>query len=492
MRGRVSIRTALAAMLFVAGLQIPIEAGETESVPSRISSPPDVAPAADVVVLSRGRRKPLLTQARETVASLIDVNGGDPLVTYLSLIFESEAWFHEKCLVPGRELSDRLFTGQDVVSPHEVEEAFRQELHEPIRREILRLRAARAHGRTVDAGELAALETIWEQYGILLTKWQGIRFGINDELYNFIEDNFRYQFRCFPDPTSTEGWWLTLAEAQQALTTGPEALRAGVTAYEGCRTSFLAGDSEGFSEHVAALKAAQRSLGAQDSNPILPDSLVRVELLYYAVDFKMVGLILFALCGLLYATYALRTTRSFLLGAYVTLGAGILWNCWIVGGHTAIAGRLPLKNLNEVYLVVLFFVPLIGALLDFLLKNPVYSGMSVALCIVGFVGSHFLKADGYVITPLVAILQSPWREVHILTIMLSYAILLVAFGLHAAFLTVTWLGRGRRVLSDGTIEYSPLATDLNRNAYHVVAWGFLFLTIAHDTVAHTSFGSQPQ
>jgi len=87
------------------------------------------------------------------------------------------------------------------------------------------------------------------------------------------------------------------------------------------------------------------------------------------------------------------------------------------------------------------------------------------------------------ITPLVAILQSPWRQVHILTIMLSYAILLVALCLHAVFLGVVLFGKEARTVAGGKVRYSPLATDLNDKAYYMVAWGFFFLTIGIATGA---------
>ena len=171
--------------------------------------------------------------------------------------------------------------------------------------------------------------------------------------------------------------------------------------------------------------------------------------------------------------------------------AGTCWNTWIIGGRTAIGGRLPLKNLNEVYLVVLFAVPAIGLLLQSLFKNHVYGAVSAILSVVGFTGSLFLRAHGYDIAPLMAILISPWREVHILTIMLSYAILLVAMGLHLAFLILVFFQPSARTMENGAVVYSPLVDDLDRKAYLMVVWGFLFLTIGITTGAawaHSSWG----
>jgi ABC-type transport system involved in cytochrome c biogenesis permease subunit len=103
--------------------------------------------------------------------------------------------------------------------------------------------------------------------------------------------------------------------------------------------------------------------------------------------------------------------------------------------------------------------------------------VAALLTAVGFTGSLFLPPEGYAISPPVAILHSPWREVHILTIMLSYAILLVAFGLHAGCVAATLAaprGPGSRAL---------LAERLHRDAVLTVGWGFFFLTVGIATGA---------
>jgi cytochrome c-type biogenesis protein CcsB len=237
----------------------------------------------------------------------------------------------------------------------------------------------------------------------------------------------------------------------------------------------------------ADLKSAQREGPA----PVLSKALVALENLYYAVDVRMVGLFLFSLSSFLYLLYAVLKSTGLRRLAFLALVTGVLWCAWIIGGRTAIGGRLPLKNLNEVYLVVLFLVPLIGLILELLFRNPVYAGVSAALSIIGFMGSLFLPASGYVVAPLMAILISPWREVHILTIMLSYAIMLVAVGLHLAFLLVVFFQPSARALEGGKVVYAPLPADLDRKAYLMVVWGFFFLSVGIATGAawaHSSWG----
>jgi ABC-type transport system involved in cytochrome c biogenesis permease subunit len=87
-----------------------------------------------------------------------------------------------------------------------------------------------------------------------------------------------------------------------------------------------------------------------------------------------------------------------------------------------------------------------------------------------------------------AILVTFWREVHILTIMLSYAILLVAMALHAGYLVVRFAGPA---VGLRTVGREDLAEDLNHKAYLMVVWGFLFLSAGIATGAawaHSSWG----
>jgi cytochrome c-type biogenesis protein CcsB len=457
-----------------------------KSPASRAAPPPDVSAMADLVVLSRGRMKPLGTFASETLVHFFGTDrplGKETLKAYASILFEPEAWLEVEALVPEEDLARRLFEGRSLLCASAVFEARTAMVDFLGKAEDM----AAAHGRgepyngkEVTRDDLDENNTIRNQIMSLFDRAARLH-------------NLSTEFLFLPDPESRSGEWFGIEEARAALDGGNEALRPGIDAHDGLRRSYLTGESAAFEKNLAALKMAQRGIAALPtvSNPVLSEGLVRFELLYYSVDFRKVGLAIFIAAGLFYILAAFSKKRAAAAAALFLFTLGILWNCWIVGGHTVIAGRLPLKNLQEVYLVVLFFVPLIGALLHFLLKNAVYSGMAAGLTVIGFVGSLFLPAEGYMIGPLVAILHSPWRQVHILTIMLSYAILLVAFGLHVTFLVLVTFFPRARTRTEGKTVYSPAAFDLNDKAYHMVAWGFLFLTIGIATGAawgHSSWG----
>ena len=420
---------------------------------------------ADLVVLEHGRQKPLDTLAREALRRVIGsarIGGQHPVATYLSLAWEPARWDDTAFLaVSGRD-TRALFDGAERVSPARL-------------RAWLETTSREFHAQEHRARSHEDMERIRQDTQRLWNRVRGLYAAV-DAL-----DALPRGFRIIPDPRDPAHVWLTIAEAREAVAGGRDVLQEAVDAAEQCNAAFLDAGEERFAQAAAALLAAQRALARGLDAPILSESMVRFERMYYAYDFRWVGLVLaVAAAALSIAGLALRRPvlkRS--AGAAMILAA--CWNTWIIAGHTVIAGRLPLKNLNEVYLVVLFFLPVIGLVLNALLRSSLYGAVAMVLTVVGFVGSFKLKSEGYDIAPLVAILHSPWREVHILTIMLSYALLLVAAGLDVTFLGAWAAGRRRGAApQEGPAD---IAGELHRNAYTMLAWGFLFLTIGIATGA---------
>ena len=476
------IRFRLILILVVAIRALGAPAGGANgAAPGEKAAPPRTAkrlPASvlsclrDLVVLSTGRQKPLATHAREylfrTFSSARGGEGG-PLSAYLSLVLEPESWLDRPCLKPESAGEIEVF-GRDPVSPRRVL-SFWDDKYK--RFEELRARIHRdPRARSLSAALSHKLSALWEKVGRL--------YGEASSIAEV--DHFRF----LPDPNSPAGDWLDPAQARSASAAGRSEFTRPLEIFDALRKSYVNADERSFRTEASLLKKAQREL-ASAARPVLAPRWVKFELLYYAVDYRLAALVLFGVTVLFYLGAAAGRRRAagrlLAMVAFALMCVGALWNLWIVGGHTAIAGRLPLKNLQEVYLVVLFFVPVIGLLLNGILGNSVYSAMAAFLSVIGYVGSLFLPEEGYFITPLVAILHSPWREVHILTIMLSYAILLVAAALHAGFLLTVTFRPAARLRSETAITYSALAEDMNRNGYYLVAWGFLFLSVGIATGA---------
>jgi len=411
-----------------------------------IGARPDPDRIAELIVLADGRQKPMASQARETVRDLFAGGFHDQaLATYLALICDPLPWMERACLPVDPELARAVFDGQRKVTPRAAFEAY-ESLNSIIteaRRKEMMISAGRSEkpaGAELELRSRQAMELVE-------------RFMRLHELSS--------SFRIFPR-AAEEGDWLTPEEAQKALEQGDERFKPGLAAWDRLRTAFLDEDGVIFAAAAADLISHQRSWV---DAAVLPERMVTLENLYYAVDVLVVGLALFALTTLFYMlrAFGARPALASLLGwtrplSVVALTAAILWNLWIVGGFTAMAGRLPLRNLNEVYLVVLFLVPLIGTFLQMLLRAPLYGGVAAGLTLAGFVGALNLDPSGYDVAPLVAILISPWRQVHVLTIMFSYALLLVAMGLHLAFLMV----RLKEIRSGSDSSPGTMALELDR------------------------------
>ncbi|MBN1424633.1 cytochrome c biogenesis protein CcsA [Candidatus Fermentibacteria bacterium] len=146
--------------------------------------------------------------------------------------------------------------------------------------------------------------------------------------------------------------------------------------------------------------------------------------------------------------------------AVVTVVQATTMGWWI-----AFAGRLPLMNSWEVYSLVLVLIPILGVAIHWRTGLHHVSTAAMVLTLAGAVGHRFLPAAGQIVRPPIAILQSPWREVHILSTMVSYAFLFLAAGL-----CVVLLAR-------------PRAHDIQRMAHRILLAGTLLLGIGIATGA---------
>ncbi len=245
-----------------------------------------------------------------------------------------------------------------------------------------------------------------------------------------------------PDPRPIDSAWRALLDAQRT------------------------GDADAFALASVNLVAAQRSIRprAMPSMTVLD-----LEILYNRIMPLHLAFVVFLLGSALFTIHMFvrnGITGGFALGGLVL---GILVNTYIIAMFTLFAGRLPLRNLPEVWLVVAWFLPVIALFLQVLLRNGIYGCIGVVMtCGAYAVAAFAFDPKGFEIRPLVAILNSGWREVHILSIILSYAILFVACGIHVSYIIARFVDGWAR-------SAGPISLTLDRQAYHVVAWGFLFL-----------------
>jgi cytochrome c-type biogenesis protein CcsB len=421
-----------------------------------------------LVVQHDGRLKPFDTFARESVRRIFGTRrfeGRDPVATALSILADPAAWRDRKLFpVESEEIANRLFEGRREASAAEILAAegsllalLRQA--RALRQFVMMRRGDVADEFRVRADEIIALAETAEP---LVARSRALR-GLFGEL------------RIAPGPGVE---WLNLRDHEGH--DHPE-LEPVQSAWEALAAAFRAEDGEAFEASAAELLRAQR--GVRPS--ALPSrGVIRLEVVYNAIPVLSVGAGLFALILGLYVLHAFvggGGTRALATGG---LGLGLLYNTALVVVVTIVAGRLPLRNLNEVALVVLWSVPALVLLMQGLLRHPIYGGIGAGLTLLGYIGTHFFEPTGWFIRPLVAILDSGWREIHILSIMLSYGVLFLSWGIHLVY-------GFRRLVEGPENPPSEAARELDRQAYHVLAWGFLLLTIGIATGAawaHASWG----
>jgi hypothetical protein len=284
----------------------------------------DDSALAQVVVMSNGRMKPLATHAREVVRRLFGEDhtaGFRALSIYGSILLEPHAWLDTPCLAPGRELGMELFRDPErLVSPNEV-----NAVHSRLVSFIQSARGMEGMGEGVRSSQM--MRTLGEQAMQLLHAASTLQ-------------DLAFDFHFLPDPAATGPEWLSLADLRLGREPGAElpSAREGLAAFDAMREAYLAGDTQGFDTAVKNLIALQR----RDSSRVLSKGMVALENFYYIVDVKKVGLILFAVSALLYLLAAMGRKAQLQRLAFLAFVAGIVWNFWVLGGRTAIGGRLPL------------------------------------------------------------------------------------------------------------------------------------------------------
>ncbi len=192
------------------------------------------------------------------------------------------------------------------------------------------------------------------------------------------------------------------------------------------RDAFRADRADEASSLARALVREQRRV----LGPRLPSPLrATVELAWHRIDPPRLAPLLACVASAAHwALVATRRTRGLLLPlTLLTAWNGVSLAAWVL-----FAGRLPLLNTWEVFSLLLFLVPAIALVAHRRTGLHAPSGVALLLCAAGSIGQRFLPASSLIVRPPVAILQSPWRELHILSTICSYALLFLGSGLAVA------------------------------------------------------------
>jgi ABC-type transport system involved in cytochrome c biogenesis permease subunit len=393
-----------------------------------------------VVVQHSGRNKPLDTLARESVQFITEKHrykGQEPIATYLSWVFDGDAWMREP-MIRVQYLPLRREVGLDeertFYSPDEL-------------RSNEKLVAL---FRTVDAKERAGEKLHKNENEAKLT---GTKLLVLNEAMS------GEALRIVPNPMEADGTWFTLQEAAQApffdTATVREQLGLIVTA-------FRKPDGAGLSSAATTLRSALAALApAAMPQPRAIDS----EYRYNSMNpFQKAWIVYFLAFVLLLLSMTLKA-RFWYWGGMALLVAGFAVHVYGMTLRVLAAGRPPVSNIYESMIFVAAAILLFALIFEIIYRSRIFALTAAGLGVVALVLAETLPVSSE-IAPLVPVLRSTtWLTFHVLTILMGYSAAFLAGGL-------AFIGLGCHALGRGT---GPLAVRLDKFHYRVVQVAVLFL-----------------
>ena len=372
-----------------------------------------VAPLQNIAVQLDGRKKPLDTVAKETVAQIhgktnyttADGQKLNYLDTYLSLWFNDRDWNQEDfILFSYRPLKEQL--GLDADRKYF---SFAELIQSDLGRIIMTAREKQADKIDLNRDEREAL-TIEERLALTVAT-------VGDS-----------QLPLVPHPTDIKGKWVGVEDAQQYY--NPTLLTAVEQDYQQLKQTYRNNPQDRF-----ALGAIASQLQADLVN-LSPDVYPSSDLL--AREVRFYGLHPFAKAWMLYALafVAMLVVTLFPSVEFYWGAVGIFCTGLIVHGYgflerMQIAGRPPVTNMYESVIWVGFGIAAIALLFEFIYRAKYYLLAAAPLSVVCLLLADSLPAIlDPTIKPLVPVLRDNfWLSVHVPTITLSYASFALAFGL---------------------------------------------------------------
>ncbi|VEP16734.1 ABC-type transport system involved in cytochrome c biogenesis, permease component [Hyella patelloides LEGE 07179] len=408
-----------------------------------------VAPLQDLAVQLEGRKKPLDTVARETVAQIhgrtsYQADNGenlDYLNTYLSMWLNNRNWNEEPfILLSYRPLKEKV--GLDPESKYfSFSELIRSDLGEFI--------------KNIQQKQVA---------GIDLNRDEREALTIEDRLALTVETVGNDRLPLVPHPTDIKGAWVGITEANQYY--DRDALLPIASSYDRLRQSY-----KNHPEYLASLGAIANDLHTQLealSPDIYPEqaTLAR-EVRFYNLHPFAKAWILYGLGFVVMLGVLLFSSFNFYETAIAIFGTGLAIHGYGFLERMQIAGRPPVTNMYESVIWVGFGISAIALLFEGIYRAKYYLLAAAPLSIVCLILADSLPAVlDPTIKPLVPVLRDNfWLSIHVPTITLSYASFALALGL------------GHIIL--GHYLFAPQATarirSLSKWNYGVVQVGVLLL-----------------
>ena len=409
-----------------------------------------IAPLQNLAVQLEGRKKPLDTVARETVALIhgktsyraADGERLDYLNTYLSMWLNNRNWNEEPfILFSYRPLKEKI--GLD---PEQKYFSFSELIHSDLGGVIKGIQQKQAAGIDLDRDEREALT-------------------IEDRLALTVETVGNDRLPLVPHPSDIKGTWVGITEANRYY--ARDVILPIANNYDNLRKSY-----KNHAQDIASLGAIADELHTQ-LKALSPDvypqqaTLAR-EVRFYSLHPFAKAWMLYGIGFLVMLVTLLFSSLNLYETAIATFGTGLAIHGYGFWERMQIAGRPPVTNMYESVIWVGFGICAIALLFEGIYRAKYYLLAAAPLAVVCLVLADSLPAVlDPTIKPLVPVLRDNfWLSIHVPTITLSYASFALALGL------------GHIIL--GHYLFAPQAKARIRNLskwnYGVIQVGVLLLT----------------
>ncbi len=435
------------------------------ALPLNQFQPSSLSSLETMVVQQGGRKKPLDTVAKETVAKIHGSttyrrNGikEDSMETFLSLWLNNRNWNEEEfVLFSYRPLKEAIG-----IDPDQKYFSFQT---------LMRNKALGEVVRTAHQKELAEAE---------LSRDEREAIALEDRLtlmLSMVDDD---AIAIVPHPTDAKGKWLGISEAQSLY--APEAVAPLLANFTVMKQTLLSGDN-----HVQMLTPLAASLqdGLRSLSPAVypAEGAMRQEVFFnhfhpFAKAWQLYGLAFITMLLTLWVRPLELYWSS--IGLFVAGVAVQSYGFWL---RMQIAGRPPVTNMYESVVWVGFGISAIALTFELIYRAKYYLLAAAPLSVMCLILADSLPAVlDPSISPLVPVLRDNfWLSIHVPTIALSYASFALALGIgHVAL--------GSYLFSPQAKSRIQLLSQLN---YNVLQVGVLLLTagiILGGIWAHFSWG----
>ena len=424
-----------------------------------------IEPLQTLAVQLDGRKKPLDTVARETVAQIhgktsytaTDGEKLNYLQTYLSLWFNNRDWNQEPFIL----FSYRPLKEQLGLNPDRKYFSFSELIQSDLGSVIMATREKQANGIDLNRDEREALT-------------------IEDRLALTIATVGNEQLPLVPHPTDIKGTWIGINDAAQYYDLEQVSLQQKY--YKKLKQTYRNNpeDEASLGTIASKLQIALASLSPE----IYPNSATLArEVKFYGLHPFAKAWMLYGLAFVIMLVVTLFKSVDFYWGAMGIFSTGLLIHGYGFLERMQIAGRPPVTNMYESVIWVGFGISAIALLFEFIYRAKYYLLAAAPLSVVCLILADSLPAIlDPTIKPLVPVLRDNfWLSIHVPTITLSYASFALALGL------------GHIILAH--YLFAPNAKQLIRSLskwnYGVLQVGVLLLTtgiILGGIWAHFSWG----